>query len=419
MTKKRRHRRKKTFLPKVQTTFSILSFIFILGCCVYYGSRLYKYYKIYNPKNEQGEVLLNLPSKIIDDSNIVSSGDGLYLINNNYVYKGKNVDNYILIGDILFRILRVNSDKTIDLVMDEYVNRIEWNKEITTYDKSSIKEYLEKSVLPIINQNYLVKTTYCLDKVYELSEISCEQTSSDSYIRLLGINDYLNSFNDDKSFIEGEYVWLYNSGKNNVWHTTNNYLSNSNSTNLYGVKGVITLKNSTTYLKGNGTKDNPYIIENNKQEIQVGTYLDINDNIYIVYEVGNDYFKVESNNVLKDKIMFDKTTSNYEKSSLKTYLEKTYLDKLKISDFLKEVDFNGTRSKIGLLNSNDLKFNSNLNNYYLSDSNDDEVIVYNGSVVKSTPSTKRNIRYTLGIKKDLRVVSGNGSKYAPFIVEER
>ena len=285
---KRRRRRKRIFLPKVQTTFCILSLIFILGCFGYYGTRLYKYYKIYNPKNEQGDVLLNLASKIIDNSDIVEKGDGLYLVNNNYIYKGREVDNYILIGDITFRILRINSDKTIDLVMDEYVNKMAWNDEITTYDKSSIKKYLESNVLPIINKEYLTETSYCTDKVYDLKDVNCEDTDDDNYIRLLGINDYLNSLNNDKTFIESDYVWLYNSGKNNAWHTTSNYLSNSKPTNVYGVKGVITLKNSTTYLKGNGTSDNPYIIENNKQEIGVGTYVDIKDNVYIVYEVGSE-----------------------------------------------------------------------------------------------------------------------------------
>ena len=348
---------------------------------------------------------------------IVESGSGLYLINNNYVYKGEEVDNYILINNILFRIIRINSDKTMDLVMDEYVNKVMWNKEITTYDKSSIKTYLEKTILPLVNENYLVKTSYCTDKIYELKEVSCDNTNNDSYIRLLGINDYLNSLDDDKSYMSGDYVWLYNSGKNNAWHTTEKYISNSDPNNLYGVKAVITLKNSVTYLKGNGTKDNPYTLEENNQDIKVGSYLDINDNVYIVYEVGSNYLKVESNKLLKDKQMFDKTSTNYEKSSLKTYLENTYLDKLKINNYLTTVDFNGIESKIGLLSSKDLKFNSDLNNYYLNDVEDEEVVVYNGSVLKSAPSTKRNIRYALGIKKNLKIVSGNGSKYAPFIVE--
>ena len=414
---KRRNRKKRIFLPKVQTFFCILSLIFVLGCFGYYGSRLYKYYKIYNPKNEAGEVLLNLPSKIIDDSNIVESGSGLYLINNNYIYKGEEVDNYILVDNLLFRIIRINTDKTMDLVMDEYVNKVMWNKEITTYDKSSIKTYLEETILPLVDKDYLVKTTYCVDKIYELQEVSCDTTDNNSYIRLLGINEYLNSLDNDKSYMSGDYIWLYNAGKNNAWHTTEKYLSNSKPDNLYGVKGVITLKNSVTYLKGNGTKDNPYTLKESDQSIKLGSYLDINDNVYIVYEVGSNYLKVESNKVLKDKQMFDKTSTDYEKSSLKTYLEDTYLDKLKINNYLTTVDFNGIKSKIGLLSKDDLKFNSDLNNYYLIDSEDSEVVVYNGSVLKSAPATKRNIRYALGIKKNLKIISGNGSKYAPYIVE--
>ena len=53
----------------------------ILGCFVFYGIRLVKYYKIYNPKLETGEVLENLASNIISTSQIVYEGDGLYLNN--------------------------------------------------------------------------------------------------------------------------------------------------------------------------------------------------------------------------------------------------------------------------------------------------------------------------------------------------
>ena len=417
MARKKR-RRKRIILPKVQTTFCLLSILFIICCSTYYGIRLVKYYKIYNPKTEYGEVLLNLSSSIINDSELVTSDDGLHLINGNYVYKGKNVNNYILVDNILFRILRINKDKTIDLVMDDYVNKMAWNEEITTYKKSDIYKYLNEKILKIFNQDNLVKTSFCIDPVYELNEISCDETDNESYIRLLGINDYLNSINDDQTFIEIENVWLYNHGKNNAWHTTANYISNSSPNNLYGVLPVITLKNSITYLRGDGSINNPYIIEDSNEEVKIGTYLDINNDIYIVYEIGDDYYKVESNKVLKEKRIFDTTSVDYDKSSLKEYLEDTYLDNLKYQYLLKNVDFNGNKSKIGILSKDDLKFNSSLNNYYLSDKDGSFISVYNGAVLKSDSNTKRNIRVCLGIKKDLKIISGNGSKYAPFIVEE-
>lgn len=420
MAKKRvKRRRKKIYLPKVQTIFCILSTVFILGCMVYYGNRLIKYYKIYNPKSENGEILVNLASNIIDSERVVETGDGLYSINGNYVYKGANVDNYLLLNNMLFRIIKINGDKTIDIVSDEYINKVMWNETITDYSNSNIKKYLNSKVLSLFDKDNLVKTSYCSDKVYELSEISCEETNNEDYIRLLGINDYLNSLNDNKTYLNSgnEYDWLHNAGKNNAWHTTGSYISNSSPSNLYGVRFVLTLKNSLTYSKGDGSELNPYIIDNNKEEIKVGSYLDINDNIYIVYEVGDKYLKVESNDILKDKLAFDTKSSSYETSTIKKYLEETYLKKLKCDEFLTEVDFNGVKSQIGLLSVDDFKFNSSLNNYYLSDKEKDEVVVYNGSVTTSEPKTKRNIRYALGIKKDLKIISGNGSSYAPFIVE--
>ena len=99
--------------PKVQTIFCIISIIFIFSCCFYYGRRLIKYYKIYNPKSESGETLSNLASSIVTSSSIVYEGDGLYISGGNYLYKGVNVNNYIIIDNMLFRIVRINTDKTI------------------------------------------------------------------------------------------------------------------------------------------------------------------------------------------------------------------------------------------------------------------------------------------------------------------
>ena len=415
---KKRKRKKKIFLPKVQTGFCILSFLFVAVCGVYYGSRLIKYYKIYNPKAETGEILLNLPSKIIDETETVEKGDGLYNINGNYVYKGKNVNNYVLVDQMLFRILKINGDKTIDLVMDEYINRLEWNKELTTYDKSSVKKYLEENVLPTLNIDRLTKTTICENQVDDLKDIKCDKTNKDNYIRLLGVDEYLNSLSDEKTFINAgnEYTWLYNTSKTNAWHTTGTYLSSSKTTNVYGVRPVITLRNSVTYLKGDGSEENPYILDKEK-EIKVGSYIDLNDDIYTVYEVGEDYLKIESDRVLKTKQIFDSSSNEFDKSSLKSYLEKDYVDKLKYKDLLKEVSFGESKSKVGILSSKDLKFNSSLNAYFLNDKENSGVSLYNGSVLTTEVSSKRNVRPCLGIKKNLKIISGNGSKYAPFIVE--
>ena len=403
--------------PKVQTIFCIISIIFIFSCCFYYGRRLIKYYKIYNPKSESGETLSNLASSIVTSSSIVYEGDGLYISGGNYLYKGVNVNNYIIIDNMLFRIVRINTNKTIEVILDDYINKIKWDDEITDFSKSNIYKYLEDKFLNIIDKSLLVKSSICSDVVPELSEITCEKQENNTYVKLLGISDFLNSMSNSKSYLikDKEYLWLYNYGKTNVWHTTGNSVSNSLPTKMYGIKPVLTLKNSTVLISGDGSVNNPYQISDNKKEIRVGSYLDINDNTYIVYEIGDNYLKVESDKVLKD-IIFDKTSNDYSKSSLKKYLD-SYVKDLKIDDLLLEVDFSGTKDKIGLLSLTDLKFNDTLKNYYLSDTKDKQVYLYNGSLLTSKVDTKRNVRYGLGLTKSLKIKSGNGSKLAPFIVE--
>ena len=414
---KKRKTKKIIKAPKIQTIFCIISIIFILSCCFYYGRRLIKYYKIYNPKSENGETLVNLASSIITSSSIVYEGDGLYISGGNYLYKGTSVNNYIIIDNMLFRIVRINTDKTIEVILDDYINKIEWNDEITEFSKSNISKYLEDKFLNIVDKSLFVKSSICSDVVPELSEITCEKQESNTYVKLLGISDFLNSMSNSKTYLvkDNEYLWLYNYGKNNVWHTTGNSVSNSLPTKMYGVKPVLTLKNSTVLISGDGSINNPYQISENKNEIKVGSYLDINDNTYIVYEVGDDYLKVESDKVLKD-IIFDKTSNDYSKSSLKKYLD-NYVKDLKIDDLLCEVDFSNSKSKYGILSLDDLKFNDTLKNYYLSDTKDKQVYLYNGSLLTSKVDTKRNVRYGLGLTKSLKIKSGNGSKLAPFIVE--
>ena len=213
MSKKRRKRRRMIIKPKIQTGFCILSAIFILGCCIYYGNRLIKYYKIYNPKSESGEKLMTLASTISSNSNIVYEGSGLYLENGNYIYKGEKVNNYVLVNNMLFRIIKINSDKTIDIVLDDFINKIEWDKEYNDYSKSEINKYLNDKFLNILDKNILEKTTVCNPKVDKLTNVECGEYTSDDYVRLLGITDILTSKVDNKSYLvkDSEYLWYQTS----------------------------------------------------------------------------------------------------------------------------------------------------------------------------------------------------------------
>lgn len=422
MKKKQKVKKKKRRIKsKIQTGFCLISLVFILGCCIYYGNRLIKYYKIYNPKSDSGDTLMTLAATITSKTSVTYEGDGLYLDNGNYIYKGEKVDNYILVNNILFRIMKINSDRTIDIAFDEYINKLPWDSEYKDYNESSIKEYLNKKVLDIFNKDILEHTVVCNPKVSKLTDVNCEEYDNKDYIRLLGLNDVLNSMVDgnDKSYLvkDSEFLWLYNETNSKAWHTTGSSLTSAEVANKYGIKPVLTLKNNVVLINGNGKKDNPYRIKDGGQEIGVGTYLDINDDIYIIYDIGEDYYKVQSNIVLPDTRIFDATTNDYSKSGLKYYLENEYVKSLSYSNLLKEVDFDGVKSKVGILNVNDFKFNSSLKGYFINEKVDDNIYLYNGSMTTSKVNIRRNVRPCLGITKDFNIISGNGSIMAPFIVE--
>ena len=116
-----------------QTIFCAVSIIFIIGCCIFYGTRLVKYYKIYNPKDSNGNAMQLLANKITSGATFVYDGDGIYLTGGTYTYKGEKVDNYIKYGNLVWRILKINSDKSIDIVLDSSINNLKWNSNITDY----------------------------------------------------------------------------------------------------------------------------------------------------------------------------------------------------------------------------------------------------------------------------------------------
>ncbi len=56
-----------------------------------------------------------LADAIAKEENLVGSGYGLYLMNDAYVFRGENVNNFVQLEAKLWRVVKVNSDKTIIL----------------------------------------------------------------------------------------------------------------------------------------------------------------------------------------------------------------------------------------------------------------------------------------------------------------
>ena len=97
-----------------QKIFNLVSFTFILACCIFYGSRFIKLYLANNKTEEK---------KVIAD-NIKENNNDLTNINGAYYFSGENPNNYLEYSNITFRIIKINSDKTITAIVENSITSL-------------------------------------------------------------------------------------------------------------------------------------------------------------------------------------------------------------------------------------------------------------------------------------------------------
>ncbi len=435
LIKTRKPKNKKVFWAQV--IFCLVSFIFIVGCCIFYGSRMIKFYNIYNPKTDDGKVVELLGSSITGKASIATEGDGLYRISGSYLYKGTAVDNYVKFSNTLWRIIKVNSDGSIEMVTDSYINALDWNSKITDYASSDIRSYLNDVYLNTLNKDLLTNVTYCTDLITDLSSVKCDNSDSSDFVRLLGITEFLNSGVDGKTFITdgNNNIWLYNSNEKSVWNTNGTGLGTSNADSGYLVKAVVHIKNSAQLLGGKGKKEDPYIIEEKRNKVEVGNYVKLGDDTWVVYEVNKESIKLALSTVLSNTYRYSTSDNSFNinsNNSLAAYLNTTYLESLSYKDLLldtkwyngsytsyKDVTKSTITSKVGLLNVMDVKTN-NINaeeSYYIMTPGDTYYEYMVGSTLRQSKITvSRNIKPAISIKLT-NIESGKGTMSDPYVME--
>lgn len=249
---------------KFENVFVILSILFIFGCCVYYGNRLVKYYRVFNPKTETGEKVEIFSATVRQNNPVITEGDGLYMHNGNFVFKGTEVNNYVKYMDKTWRIMEVYRAGSVKLVLDEALTEIAYDKENSTYDKSYMHNFIKDDNNLKLNKNALETMEICLDLVDDTTNITCENKITD-YVSVLGLSDYANSINmsSNTSYINNlDNIWLNNQTTEGLaWNITKGMLTQDNLDLEYSIKPVIILKGTAHSEKGDGTVDNPYIVK--------------------------------------------------------------------------------------------------------------------------------------------------------------
>lgn len=251
----------------------------------------------------------SLVDMVRKNDNIVNDGYGVYYLNNEYVYRGLKVNNYVKFNDsdILWRIVKVNSDNETVLISEgksinvfpwdtRYNNTVEDNSGIGVFHNSTISsildslyrnklyeenEYYESEVnfLTAYDKTKVVKYDACVGTRGE--EDSTKDGSTECAVTekvkmsLLPVYDFMNASIDSNctstlrpdcqnyNYLNSDYTyWLLtgNSDNTDKVYVVSSYVYNKTADYESSIRPVIHLNSNVMVESGKGTMNNPYII---------------------------------------------------------------------------------------------------------------------------------------------------------------
>lgn len=241
-------------------------------------------------------------TKVLDNEDTVTTGDGLYSKGGEYIFRGENVNNYVQLDKSLWRIVKITSDDEIVLISvdglgysnpwdDRYNEQFEFDAGINEYSVSRIKDSLDEiynisadskydPLLSKKDKTRLVSFDLCIGKRNPKSEgkdnsIECSKTYKNQKMGLLTLSEFLYASVDPnckstetKSCKNYNYLvikddwWLATASTEDtcmVFRVKRNgvvEVEEAFSTSL--IRPVIHLNSNVLYKSGKGTLEKPY-----------------------------------------------------------------------------------------------------------------------------------------------------------------
>ena len=230
---------------------------------------------------------------------IVENGSGLYLINGELVFRGERVDNYLLLDETLWRIVRVLETGDIVITKDELLrgsevfdNRYNPTRGQLTgnnnYKLSRMGELLsdilttERLELSEDTMSNLIPFSMCIGRVsgnYERKDnyLECQDQFENQLVGLLTLSDYLIASIDenchtlqDRSCQNFNYLnndvnawWLATGNLDNdhqMFRVQRGVVEITSASNSARVRPVLHLSSNALFSGGDGTLENPFTI---------------------------------------------------------------------------------------------------------------------------------------------------------------
>ena len=238
---------------------------------------------------------------IIKESKQDEYGNGVYEMNGEYIYRGDDVKNYVSFNNQLWRIVKIDSEGDIKLVLANYTeDEYTWDDSYNSERKESVgitTDYLHTDIRKTLNDYYktnfdkdakakIVSKNICIGK-YDIddytsdsfsTEKECSIVKENEKIGLLVATDYKNACLNEKCVnVESSECknrnYLSNDEEFNTWllSTTskNTYkvlflsgkIDRSTASNDKRINPVIYLTNKSIILTGMGTSKKPYVVK--------------------------------------------------------------------------------------------------------------------------------------------------------------
>lgn len=235
----------------------------------------------------------SLKDKVLENNKVVDSSYGLYQINNEYVFRGEKVDNFVKFNNKLWRIVKITSNGDLRLIEVSRKENYVWDDRFNSERnfKTGINDYkvsrIYESLTNIYNtefddtmKSYIARQDVCLDKkdINSTNNSSeCSNVFTNQYISLLqayefniaSIDKGCNILTDDEctnynymtSFDKAFWTITADSERSDRAYKVSSTVMLATTSSSSAIKVVIHLDGDVLVEDGDGTEANPYIIK--------------------------------------------------------------------------------------------------------------------------------------------------------------
>lgn len=454
--KKKKKEKKAHYYGPIEFSFNFISLVFAICVGLYFGGRSFYYYSLQNQNKKETAMTLN--GLLLDNNKLVKDEEvGLHKSDDGYYFKGNVTNNYVWFANRMFRVLSLTDDNNVKLVSDDLVTSFMWGYS-SDYQVSNVRNWLTDNgteatsgvyykTIPAANR-FLAKTKYTIDQFYE-NKIIRGDVEFDDYVVTLTLNDYIESGGKNSFLNNGKLFFIlgYNESGENLYIEEDGSIMNCDIFDGYGVRSVITFSKNIPVSQGDGTKDNPYVIDQGDDTNYVDSYVKLGNDIWKVYDDTdgklkmylNGYITVDGNEVVRNYSSYSNKFNYFDTDNIGYYLSNDYFNSLSYNKYLIENTYPiGEMSdqtgyyfshvfddyytgKIALLNIFDYVSSNEINNFFRdntgsSRSTTQYAILENGILEEADVSDIKHIVPVVSIESS-SIKNGNGRIDNPYVVE--